>query len=329
MFGQTIRLEEDEDRKDVFGPVADLMVGVVFIFIVLLIALSLSIVEDAGVPTNVYESVVKERDGLRDELAKLKSKLLSEQQRTAQLEKDLVAQQQRAERLAEFVRFVKDSKVVPLMDRLSKADETRKSLLEDIRNRLRQAGVEVTIDATNGTLRLPAGRLFESGQAVPADARARETIQTVGRVLSETLPCYGASVSKPAWCPTLPEYTALAAVYVEGHTDAVPILRQVNQFRDNWELSTARAIEAFKILRDASETLRDIRNLEGDALLGVSGYAETRPSDRQAQNRLAESIKEQDRRIEVRLTMSTDRQAVGQVLQELNSRLETISALVR
>ena len=30
-----------EDRKDLFGPVADLMVGVVFIFIILLLGLSL------------------------------------------------------------------------------------------------------------------------------------------------------------------------------------------------------------------------------------------------------------------------------------------------
>ena len=42
MFTRAAPAEQEEDRKDVFGPVADMMVGVVFIFIIMLIALSLA-----------------------------------------------------------------------------------------------------------------------------------------------------------------------------------------------------------------------------------------------------------------------------------------------
>lgn len=335
MLRSAVHAEEEEDRKDVFAPVADLMVGVVFIFIMLLIAMSLDLADEQTVPLSQYQTLVSENetlrrsnDGLKAENEQLKKLLQAEQQKTRQLSLDLDAERNRANKLADFVRFIKDSNVVPLMDRLSRADETRSKLLEDVRQRLSQTGVEVTIDPSNGTLRLPSGRLFDSGRADPT-ARGRQTIQSLGTVLAEMLPCYGSNVVKPLNCPTLPSFTALSAVYIEGHTDAAPIVRAINQFRDNWDLSAGRAIEAFKLLRETNETLRDIKNLEGDPLLGVSGYAETRPVDRKAANRLTDEAKEQDRRIEVRITMATDRRAVGAVLTELTSRLGGIDALVR
>ena len=51
----------------------------------------------------------------------------------------------------------------------------------------------------------------------------------------------------------------------------------MDRFRDNWDLSAARAIEAFKIVSAADPRVPGLRNTDGQALLGVSGYAETRP----------------------------------------------------
>jgi chemotaxis protein MotB len=285
-----------EERKDLFGPVADLMVGVIFIFIILLIGLALNLQPE-------------DYQRLRDRNAKLEAE---------------------NQRLKEFVRYVRDHQVSALFAQIAAANETRAQMLDDMRKKLRVLGVEVIIDPTNGTLKLPAGGLFLAGQAEPT-LQGQKTIRTLGRVLVETLPCYSnlsTSVPPAAKCPDLNIYSTLSSVYVEGHTDVVPIGASAGRFRDNWDLSAARAIETYKILREAEPLLRDLRNQDGDALLGVSGYAETRPATA-TKDRLLDSVRDLDRRIEVRLTMTANEATVRQAMEELNQHLEKVDDLAR
>ena len=88
------------------------------------------------------------------------------------------------------------------------------------------------------------------------------------------MPCYLASAARPANCPPEDGAGVLSAIYIEGHTDASPFRNTVDRFRDNWDLSAARAIEAFKII---SPRLSGLRNGDGKALVGVSGYAANTP----------------------------------------------------
>jgi hypothetical protein len=66
MFRRLAGHHEDEDRKDIFAPVADLMVGVVFIFIILMIALSLNLQSEERVPKADYDAKVAEVQALRN-----------------------------------------------------------------------------------------------------------------------------------------------------------------------------------------------------------------------------------------------------------------------
>ncbi|HYN77372.1 MAG TPA: hypothetical protein VES73_06225 [Lamprocystis sp. (in: g-proteobacteria)] len=285
-----------EERKDLFGPVADLMVGVIFIFIILLIGLALHLQPE-------------DYQRLRD--------------RNAELEADNA-------RLTGFARYVRDQQVNALFARIAAANETRAQMLDDMRNRLHVLGIEVTIDPTNGTLKLPAGGLFLTGQAEPTP-QGRETIRKLGEVLTATLPCYSnvrAADHPPAGCPKVNVYSTLSSAYIEGHTDAVPFGGSAGRFRDNWDLSAGRAIETFKLLRETDPLLRDLHNQDGDALLGVSGYAETRPATHD-EDRHQESVRDLDRRIEVRLTMTANEAAVRQSMEELNRQLEVVNDLIR
>lgn len=287
-----------EERKDLFGPVADLMVGVIFIFIILLIGLALHLQPE-------------DYQRLRDRNAQL------------QAEND---------RLKGFARHVRDHQINALFARIAAANETRAQLLENMRRRLQVLGIQVTVDPTNGTLKLPAGGLFLAGQSEPTP-QGRETIRKLGEVLAATLPCYsGGAVTQNSGseCPAINAYTNLSSAYIEGHTDIVPISQSAGRFRDNWDLSAARAIETFKLLRDTYPLLRDLRNREGDTLLGVSGYAETRPATKaKDKDRWQDPVRDLDRRIEVRLTMTANEAAVRQSLQELNRQLEGIDDLIR
>jgi flagellar motor protein MotB len=116
---------------------------------------------------------------------------------------------------------------------------------------------------------------------------------------------------------------------VEGHTDVFPYGSQTGRFRNNWDLSAGRAIEAFTLIRDRFDTIRTLKNQDGDPILGVSGYADSRAADRAATNRTAPAAAEKDRRIEVRVIMATNEELVGSVLDELNARLRSVNELVR
>ncbi len=66
--------------------------------------------------------------------------------------------------------------------------------------------------------------LFKSGSAV-VDLKGKEALKSLSQVINST-----------------PDIT----VMIEGHTDNVPIKTQL--FKDNWDLSTARAISIVRIL---------------------------------------------------------------------------------
>jgi hypothetical protein len=71
MFARHIRTTEVEEKKDIFAPVADLMVGVVFIFIIMVMALSLLIMNDV-VSRSEYDSLkrrLNETEASRSRLA--------------------------------------------------------------------------------------------------------------------------------------------------------------------------------------------------------------------------------------------------------------------
>lgn len=302
MFTRTPAAVPAEGGGDVFAPVADLMVAVVFVILLLVLTLSLQLDPEGAVPRTEHDRVVAELSAVRARLA----------ERDAELN-----------RLSAVVRFVRDGRIVPVMDRLSRADQLRSDILGELRQRLRDAGVDVAVDPKAGTLALPASSLFASGRSEPS-AEGRDTILKLGRVLTDVLPCYASGGD--AGCRG-DSAGSIGAVYIEGHTDVQPFGQAGGRFRNNWDLSAGRAIEAFTVLRGSFDRLRELRNPSGQALVGVSGYAETRPAS--DADRTSAPAMERDRRIEVRLLMSTDAELAGSVLRELRDQLDAVRGIVR
>jgi chemotaxis protein MotB len=305
MFALRHPRADDEEKKDVFAPVADLMVGVVFIFIVMIMALSLVMMDDA-VPRPAYDQVVRE---------------------LAETNADRDALKARAEQLAEFVNYLRTQGVVPLLDRLAEADATRARILQMLKERLAAAGINVEADFRSGVLRLPAGNLFESAQSDPTPF-GREVIRVLGVTLADIVPCFLPGQAQPAGCPPLSSGSVLNAVYIEGHTDSAPVRSGAHVFQDNWDLSAARAIQAFRIVRESDARIPNLKNADGKSLLGVSGYADTRPvaEGLTEKQRAEKSVMESDRRIEIRLIMAVNREEVEKTLRDLNHRLDGLDA---
>jgi flagellar motor protein MotB len=165
----------------------------------------------------------------------------------------------------------------------------------------------VEIDLENGILHLPEEILFPSGSAT-LNVKGRQSLAHLARALYQVVPCYSASeeIRRAVDCSNR-TIAMLDAVFVEGHTDDIPVRTQ-NRFRDNWELSAQRAIETYKELKSIEPTLDELINEESvdgipQKLFSVAGYGEFRPR----KSNDTEEGKQANRRIDLRFLMKTPR----------------------
>ena len=286
---------DDEGGEGYFASVSDMMVGILFIFLLLLTVFALNF-----------------RDAEQEQKAKLADLIEAQKRATAaeQLatEARLIARQQ-AERAeasnAENNQFRKllFSAVEQLEKDIKDRETVRNQLLISLQQSLSNKGVSVSIDPTSGILRLPENLLFKIGDATIGRENLPR-LQTLAAVLASTLPCYVHS-GDTSKCGNA-VVPILETVLVEGHTDrqtykntalasATPvptegtflakpvplsppkvIVAKDSELRND-RLSTDRALNVFKELRQAQPSLDTLRNSDQQPLLGFSGYGQRRP----------------------------------------------------
>lgn len=114
-----------------------------------------------------------------------------------------------------------------LQDMIQAQNEVTNRLKNSIANALMNFNADellVYIKDGNVYVSLAEKLLFKSGSAV-VDPKGKEALKMLAQVLISTQDI---------------------AVLVEGHTDNIPI--KTNQFKDNWDLSTARATSIVRLL---------------------------------------------------------------------------------
>lgn len=181
---------------------------------------------------------------------------------------------------------------------LTNARRLRQELLTDIEGRLIDLQIRVEVDFDHGVLRLTEDAMtFPSGSAELPPAE-RTKLRQIGSVLIGVLPCY--TTEPPAECG--PEKKGkLDAVFIEGHTDNVPLGFAVRErFRDNWDLSAQRAMYTYRMLAEFELGVPLLRNRLEQPLFSVSGYGEGRPVVTHA----GPTNEPRNRRIDLRFIMS-------------------------
>jgi chemotaxis protein MotB len=225
----------DGDQGDYFASMTDLMLGLIFIFIIMLMAFALNLRE--------------------------------------------------AER-----------KISDATQQITDADLARREMLHDLAKILNGA-LPITIDEANGTLQLGGDILFPQGSA-DVYPEALPKLKMLGDALDRVLPCYSVDGDHRSLDQCASKRKGrLDAVYIEGHTDTAPI--HTSRFRNNWDLSAARASETFNKLVVAYPALEKLMNDNAERLIGVSGYGEYRPVDATE----TEAGMQKNRRIELRFIM--------------------------
>ncbi len=228
-----------DEGENYFVSMTDMMVGVLFVFIIMLMTFAL----DFRRTTDTQEDALQVAQQVAAKLDRLQSDVRNE------------------------------------ISRLDRVAQDRQALLTDIRRQLAQEGINVQIDEANGVLRLTEDAVrFAPGRADLVDTN-KDNVGKIARVLARVLPKYTpcrAGGDKPGGdkpgC-TPPAGAAIETVFIEGHTDST------GSDADNWMLSTARAVATYRELVAVSPALRSFLNVRREEVLSVSGYAATRPID--------------------------------------------------
>ncbi len=276
------RRPEDEEGNYLVS-VSDLMVGMLFVFIIMLMAFALNYrtAEDQAGQTQAQlirerDEVSREKDRLareRDALTRQRDELAEERDQFAMERDQLAKERDQLTEERDLLARQRDE-LGAVTDYLLRNDRIRKNMLAAVQSLLRERQVDVSLDPENGILRLPESLLFDSAKAVlrPEGERA---LRELAAVLARTLPCYSrAPAIQQVDCPIAPK-ALLEAVLIEGHTDNVPI--STPEFADNWALASARAINTYQALLADETSLGHLKNARGEDLLGVSAYEAHRP----------------------------------------------------
>jgi len=214
-----------------------------------------------GPSKDEWQAAQKQIDDLKAQLADLKAK---DEARISELETE---NQQLKDAIAKLQGEKFDLET--LVTKLEEAENAAKKRLETFEKMLAQfkslidAGkLKVKIKKGKMMLELPSAVLFPSGSAKLSDA-GKETLAEVAGVLAQ-----------------IPD----REFQVAGHTDNVPI--KGGAFKNNWELSTARAVSVVSYLQE--------NGVQATAL-SAAGYSEFQP---EAEN-TTEDGKAMNRRIEI------------------------------
>ena len=146
--------EQTEESENYFVSMTDMMVGMLFIFIIMLMVFALN-----------YRKGDDDSKRIKDCLADLLA-------RNAALSADINA---KVNQIQNDVRHQ--------IEALGLAADQRRRLLTDISRRLADQGLAVEVDARNGVLRLTEEAVRFAPNRSDLDTRARENVARVGRVL--------------------------------------------------------------------------------------------------------------------------------------------------
>jgi chemotaxis protein MotB len=236
-----LEAHEQGEGENYFVSMTDMMVGIIFMFIIMLMSFALTFQQR----TDEQKDKTKEQEG-KIVIAEAIGRKLDD------------VEQQINTRLQE----------------IREASALRLRLLREIEGELKSAQINVILTETGDVLRLDDSAIrFELNRAeLSEDAQMKisKIAGVLARVLPRYLPC---SSQKPAaGCRSKTE-ASVETVFIEGHTD------ETGDDESNWTLSTARAANTFRTLTQTAPELRRLRNRSADEILSISGYASTRRVD--------------------------------------------------
>ena len=347
---------DSEAEESYFISMTDIMVGLLFIFIIMLMTFGLmlknatfdyEIQQEELKQTRLYletqreaakiaqaeaEAAEKKAEKARDDANRAKAAaertkqeldlalegLREAQQKTRELEEKLKKLARiRIAAFNELRESVQDIRTD--IETMRNLEGRRTQMLHEIQERLDRRGVRVVIREENGVLQLPDEVLFESNSSTLSDA-GRVAVGHLADALDAVLPCYASLTGRRAEAPS----NCPRGLGTDGlRLEAVFVEGHTDSDGSqdyNWNLSAQRAINTYRELEFASDSTTELRNDNGQYLFSVAGYGENR---RVVVNEYTDAEKKQNRRIDLRFVMNLSHEdALNRVQQRLQKVME-------
>ncbi|MBZ8134381.1 OmpA family protein [Afifella sp. IM 167] len=171
-----------EEGENYFVSMTDMMIGVLFIFIIMLMVFAL----DLRQRTDVQEDAVSIAKEVAEKLEALQARVDAE------------------------------------ISAIEEAQKRRQELLDRIQDELRQAGLEVVVDEQHGVLRLTEQAVQFPSDSSNLGTVARENVRKIAIALSAVLPDFvvcESDVAAATGCRKTDSHAMLETLFIEGHTD--------------------------------------------------------------------------------------------------------------
>jgi chemotaxis protein MotB len=292
-FDETTGHEVEEAEENYFVSMTDMMVGILFIFIIMLMVFALQFQEQTDTSEAQIEDVLKRVEEVANQLKTLRDEIDSE------------------------------------LDSLSQSQRERTQLLNDLKDELKAVGLEVQIDPENGVLRLTDNAIRFDTDKSSLNPAARINVAKLAQVLQRVLPKYVNScdeIETPDCISVERSTSTIDTVFIEGHTDTTGTDER------NWALSTERAVTTYRQITTDQPGLRHLKNRGEKEILSVSGYSSTRPIPETAEEGETEEARSNrlasNRRIDMRFVMEVDNsERLNKVLTLTNDMEKQIEIL--
>lgn len=223
---------ESEEDENYFVSMTDMMVGILFVFIIMLMIFALNFRTQTDVTKQLTENQLEQLEKAKD----------------------------LAEQIVEIQKQIADE-----IGKLNEADQARSALLAAIKDRLDKVGLTVTIDKNTGVLRLTEDAIYFPSNKSDLDRSAQINVDKIAEALLEVLPRYSVC-PEGLNCPKRTGYI-VETVFIEGHTDTkgsdqrnweLSTERAVNTYR--------RIVENYPALRSLKNSqTREILSVAGYA----------------------------------------------------------------
>ena len=284
-------ISEHDGDESYFVSMTDIMIGMLFVFIILLMFFVFRIqnTSERMIPLSEHEAVLKQRDDAF--------------RRIAELEKEIV-------RL----------NANPLEKYLKAADATRENILQNLKSSMEDVlGVhsgDIKVIPEQGILRLSGDMLFPKGiSAVLPGSPGEKAIKALAGALVRVIPCFSLGPESNAIKSCNPNAAFIDAIFVEGHTDNTPITAILEGYvTDNLALSLRRAMNTANAIYGSQPSLKGMYSISPSqvglelgqgtsSLINPAGFGDTRP----ALSNDTEDGKKGNRRIDLRILMYSPR----------------------
>lgn len=255
----------DEDSNPYWISFADIMAGLLVLFILAAIALLVDVMEQE-----------KEVDDRAKEIEKQQIELESSKQLVVSLQQKVIEQRIRFE------------------ENIRAADNAKRDILYEIRDELRSRGINVLVSDNETVLRIPDDVLSFDQSKWNITPQYKKSAAQIGEVLYRVITKKIDGESRERFLDT---------IFIEGHTDSSPFTGFLTYEEGNWPLSSFRAITIWEFWNQELskvDLLENLKNHTGTPLFSVSGYAGTRPIE---SDQSTPENQRKNRRIDIRFTV--------------------------